>query len=84
LTPVSETVVTLDQDVTKVYADPVQHAPATGTPLFRSAITRLHSHCAFDRIDHRGKLKQHTVSGGLHEPTAVFCHEGVGSLAVFA
>ncbi len=45
---------------------------------------RLHRHSAFDRIDHRGKLKQHPVPRALHEPTAVFRHEGVGNLAVFA
>src|SRR5262249_6539942 len=39
---------------------------------------------AFDRIDYRGKLKQHTISHGLHEATPVFCHERVGNLAVFA
>jgi hypothetical protein len=44
----------------------------------------LHSDRTLDRIDHRGKLKQHTVARGLHEPTAVFCHECVGDLAVFA
>jgi hypothetical protein len=44
----------------------------------------LHRHGAFDRIDHRGKLKQHAVPGGLYEPTAVFSHESVGDLAVFA
>jgi hypothetical protein len=46
--------------------------------------SRLHSHRALDRIDHRRKLKEHTVPRGLHEPTAVFRHEGVGNLAVFA
>ena len=30
------------------------------------------------------KLKQHTVARGLHEATAVFRHESVGNLAVFA
>jgi hypothetical protein len=31
-----------------------------------------------------GKLKEHTVPRGLHEATAVFRHEGIGNLAVFA
>jgi hypothetical protein len=44
----------------------------------------LHSDCTLDRIDHRRKLKQHAVTRRLHEATAVFCHEGVGDLAVFA
>jgi len=45
---------------------------------------RLHSYRALDRIDYRRKLKQHAVSSGLHEPTAVFRHEGVDDLTVFA
>jgi hypothetical protein len=45
---------------------------------------RLHRHCAFDRIDYRGKLKEHAVTCGLHEATPVFRHEGVGNLAAFA
>jgi hypothetical protein len=43
----------------------------------------LHSYRAFDRIDYRWKLKQHAVARGLHETAPVFCHEGVGNLAVF-
>ena len=39
---------------------------------------------AFDRIDHRSKLKEHAVARGLYEASPVFCHEGVGILAVFA
>ena len=31
-----------------------------------------------------GKLKDHAVPRGLQEATAVFRHEGVGNLAVFA
>ena len=45
---------------------------------------RLHRHRALDRIDHRGKLEQHAVTCGLDEASPVFCHEGVGNLAVFA
>jgi hypothetical protein len=45
---------------------------------------RLNRDCAFDRIDHRGKLKQHAVPRGLDDATAVFCHESIGDLAVFA
>jgi hypothetical protein len=32
---------------------------------------RLHGRRAFDRIDHRGKLKQHAVPRGLHKATAM-------------
>ena len=45
---------------------------------------RLHGYCAFDRIDHRGKLKQHAVPRGLHETTPVLRHESIGDHAVFA
>jgi hypothetical protein len=45
---------------------------------------RLHGYRAFDRINYRGKLKQHAVSRGLHEATPVFGYESVGDRAVFA
>jgi hypothetical protein len=43
----------------------------------------LHGDRTLDRIDHGGKLKQHSVPGGLHKATPVFRHESVGNLAVF-
>ena len=78
---VSENVIALDQDVTEVDPDPKQLRRSSGTPWLRS---RLHSDCAFGRIDHRGKLKQHAVPRGLHEATAMFCHEVINDHAVFA
>lgn len=56
----------------------------THLPAALSALCRTCRYRTLDRIDHPGKLKQHTVPRGLHEATAVFCHEGVGNLAVFA
>jgi hypothetical protein len=45
---------------------------------------RLHGDRALDRIDHRGKLKQHAVPCGLHKATAVLRHESIGDRAVLA
>jgi hypothetical protein len=81
---VTENVITLDQDVTKVDPDPVQHTPVIRDALVPLGHHRLHRYRALDRIDYGRKLKQQAVSRGLHEATAVFCHEGVGDLAVFA
>ena len=44
----------------------------------------LHSDRAFDRIDHRWKLKQHAVARGLDDAAPVPCHESIGHGAVFA
>jgi len=78
---VSENVIALDEDVTEVDPDPKQLRRSSGTPWLRS---RLHSDCAFGRIDHRGKLKQHAVPRGLREAAAMFCHEVINDHAVFA
>jgi hypothetical protein len=43
----------------------------------------LHSDRAFDRIDYGGKLKENTVLRGLHDTTAMLCHESIGDGAVF-
>jgi hypothetical protein len=67
-----------------VNPDPKQHTPVLRDTFVPLGHHRLHGYCALDRIDHRGKLKEHAVPRGLHEPTAVFCHEGVSNLAMFA
>jgi hypothetical protein len=55
--------------------DYLSAAPGMGT---------RHSHRTLDRIDHRRKLKQHTVPRALHDAPPVLLHEGIGDLAVFA
>jgi len=45
---------------------------------------RLHSYCAFNRIDHRRKLQQHAVARGLDDPATMLCHQCVEDSAVFA
>src|SRR6516162_2599373 len=81
---VPENVIALDQDVTEVNPDPKQHTPVLRDALVALGHHSLHSDSSLDRIDHRGKLKQHAVPRGLHEAAPAFCHEGVGNLAVFA
>jgi hypothetical protein len=81
---ISENVIALDQYVTKVDPDPKQHTSVLRDTFIPLGHHGLHSYRAFDRIDHRGKLKQHPVPCGLHEAAAVFRHESVGNLAVFA
>src|SRR5262249_11186344 len=71
-------------DVTKIDPYPKQHTPILRDTLVPLDHHGLHSHRAFDRIDHRRKLKQHTVARCLDDPSPVFCHEGVGNLAVFS
>src|SRR5690348_3732719 len=45
-----------------------------GIPLRHAA---LHFDGATYRVNHRSKLYQHTVSGSLHDPTAMFFDFGV-------
>ena len=80
---IAEYVIALYQDITKVDSDPVQHTPILWDALVAFGHHRLHGDRAFDRIDDRGKLKQHAISRGLHEAAAVLCHQSVGDLAVF-
>jgi hypothetical protein len=77
-------VVALDEDVAEVDPNPEEHTPVLRDALVALGHHRLHCYGTFDRIDDRGKLKEHAVSRGLHEASPVFCHEGVGDLAVFA
>ena len=81
---VPEDVVALDQDVSEIDPDPEQHPAINGHPFVPFGHHRLHGHRALDRIDHRGKLKQHAVPRGLHEPPTVLRHESIGDRAVFA
>jgi hypothetical protein len=81
---IPENVITLDQDVPEVDPNPKQHTPVLRDAFVSLGHHRLHRHRTLDRIHHRRKLKQHAVARGLHEATAVFRHEGVGNLAVFA
>jgi hypothetical protein len=62
------------QDVPEVDPDPEEHTPVLRDVLVSLGHHRLHRHGAFDRIDHRGKLKEHAVPRGLHEPNAMLCH----------
>ena len=75
---IAENVIALDQDVAEVDPDPEQHPAINEHPFVPLVHHRLHGHRAFDRIDHRGKLKEHTVPCGLDDATAVFCHESIG------
>jgi hypothetical protein len=81
---ISEDVIALDQDVTEVDPYPVQHAPILSDALVTLGHHRLHSYGTIDGIDHRGKLKQHTVPRALHEASPVFRHESIDDSAVFA
>jgi hypothetical protein len=81
---VTENVIALDQDVAEVDPDPVQHTPVLWDALVAFGHHRLHRNRALDRIDHRGKLKQHAVSGSLDETPAMLCHRRIGDGAVFA
>jgi integrase-like protein len=45
---------------------------------------RLHSYCAFDGINHRGKFNEYTIPRGLHEATPVLRHESISGFPVFA
>jgi hypothetical protein len=81
---VPENVVAFDQDVSEIDPDPEEHTPVLWDALVPLAHHGLHSHRALDRIDYRGKLKQHAVPRGLHEAPPVLRHESIGNLAVFA
>jgi hypothetical protein len=81
---IPENVVTLDQDVTEVDPHPVQHTLVLGDILVALGHHSLHSHGALDRIDYRGKLKQHAVPCGLDKTAPVLCYESVSDRAVFA
>ena len=81
---IAEYVVALDQDVTEVNSDAKQHTPVLRDTFVPLVHHRLHRHRALDRIDYRGKLKQHAVPHCLHEPPPVLRHKSIGNLAVFA
>jgi hypothetical protein len=81
---ITQNIIALDQNIAEVDPNPVQHPPIFWDALVPLGHHGLHGDGAFDRIDYRGKLKQHAVPGGLDDTTAMFCHEGVGNLAVFA
>ena len=81
---VTKDVLTLDQDVSEVDPDPVEHTPVLWNTVVAFGHHRLHSYRAFDRIDHRGKLEQHAVSGGLDDPASMLRHQRIGDGAVFA
>ena len=53
-------------------------------PLIALGHHRLHSYRAFDRIDHRGKLDQHAVAGGLDDTPTMLRYQRIGYGAVFA
>jgi hypothetical protein len=44
----------------------------------------LYCYRAFDRIDHRGKLKQNAIARGLDDTPAMFRHHCVSYNAVFS
>src|SRR5258705_6914656 len=80
---VPEDVVALDQDVSKVDPDPEQHTPVLRDAFISLSHHRLHSYCAFDRIDRRVKLKQHAVPSGLDETDPEFGYDCICDRAVF-
>src|ERR1700750_3131126 len=81
---IAKNVIPLDQDVPEGDADPKQHTPILRDALVALGHDRLHRHRAFDRIDDRGKLKQHAVPRGLDDASAMFPHESVSDCSVFA
>src|SRR5262249_36128777 len=68
----------------EVDPDPKQHTPILRDTLVTFGHHRLHGYRALNSIDHRGKLKQHTVTRGLDDAPSVLRHESIGDLAVFA
>ena len=80
---ITEYVIAVDQDVSKVNPNPEQHTPVLPDAFVPLLHHRLHGHRAFDRIDHRGKLKQHAVPCSLDDAAPVLCHESIGDHAVF-
>jgi hypothetical protein len=62
---VTKDVVALDQDIAKVDTNPEQHPPVFRDPVVTLGHHRLHCYRAFDRIDHRGKLKQNAIARGF-------------------
>jgi hypothetical protein len=68
----------------RLIPDPVEHTPVLRNGVVALGHFRLHSYRAFNRIDHRRKLKQHAVARGLDDPAAMLCHQCVGDSPVFA
>ena len=81
---VTKDIIAFDEDITKVDPNPEQHTPVLRYALIAFGHHRLHGYRAFDRIDHRGKLNQHTVAGGLDDTPTVFRYQRIGYSAVFA
>ena len=75
---IAEYVIALYQDITKVDSAPVQHTPILWDALVAFGHHRLHGDRAFDRIDDRGKHKEHAVPRTLHKSPTVLLHERIG------
>jgi hypothetical protein len=65
---ISEYVIAFDEDVPEVDPDRIQHMPILWVTFVAFGYYRLHRHCAFDRIDHRGKLKHGADLIEAHQP----------------
>jgi hypothetical protein len=55
-----------------------------GTAVIALGHHRLHGYRALDRIDHRGKLKKHTVARGLDDTPTMLRDQRIGHGAMFA
>jgi hypothetical protein len=80
---VTENIIALDQDVTEINSDPVEHAPVFWDALVAFGHYGLYGNRAFDRIDHRRKFEQYAIPRGLDDATVVLCHKRIGDGAVF-
>src|SRR5205085_5839382 len=69
--------------VAEVDPDSEQHLAISRHPFVPLRYHFLDGYRTFDRIDHRGKLEQHTVPRALHEASPVLRHESIDKLAVF-
>src|SRR5262249_3749423 len=73
-------IIAIDDHVAEVNSDPKVNGVIAwyvcGTLRHRS----LHDNRAFDSGDNAGKLQQKAITGGLHDPTAMFFNEGIDEL----
>ena len=84
LTPSPKIIVTVDDHVTEINADPELEAALARHRLVDLARRTLDFDRAPDRVNHAGEIRQHTVPCGADDPPAMGSNQRVESTAKLA
>jgi len=73
-------IIAIDDHVAEVNSDPKVNGVIAWYVCGTLRHPSLHDNRAFDSGDNAGKLQQKAITGGLHDPTAMFFNEGIDEL----